>query len=314
MSDKTIGSVTLSASSKLVFDIGEWRGKSFAKVRKFITTQKYQGPTRSGISLNKIMLKKIISTLVPLEKTIPPQEENQFKTISKSDTEYIRIATLPDEESDNLPFVDIREYIDTPKYQGPTKRGMRFRWNLLPDVIICLREQDKVIIENEDKQPSLFGAGAFECEEELQKEEDKSAEALSFELLGEDLKKFPEDFLNGSIDKGSRLELPEEPLQLEQDSAGTYTLKTVLGVFTKVRNPVEANFIIYAQLCGHKEITVPQEMIRIFKTVKSYENYVRNLRSKIVAKILRKSRQDSIANYEADKLLRELGMPKLDEL
>jgi hypothetical protein len=241
MPDINIGTVPLSASSRLAFDVGEWRGKSFAKVRKFITTQRYEGPTKSGLSLNKILIQKIIPALASLEKTIPRREENQFEAIGKSDTEYIRIAIVPDKELDSLPFVDIREYIDTPKYQGPTKRGVRFRWNLLPDVIACLRQQAKVITENEKKQPSLFGDQAFESDKEAQTGENKSVGIRSFDIMSEDPKRFPEDFLNGFIDKGSRLELPEEPLQLEQDGAGAYILKTVLGAFSKVRNPVEGN-------------------------------------------------------------------------
>jgi hypothetical protein len=59
-------------------------------------------------------------------------------------------------KDDNLPAVDIREFVDKPTYQMPTKREVRFRWNLLPDVVACFHEQARVIEENENSEPSLF--------------------------------------------------------------------------------------------------------------------------------------------------------------
>jgi len=312
MSDVTIGTVSLSATSSLVFSVGEWKSRYFAKVRKFITTQRYQGPTKSGFSLNKSLLQELISALSSLEMTIPPQEEREFKTIEKGDTEYICIATLPAENADDLPLVDVREYVDTSSYQGPTKRGIRFRWNLLPEVSACLREQAKVMSENEKRQPSLFETETFETEKELEESAGRSGEKAVRELVGEDPKRFPDNFLDGSAEKGACMELPEERLYLEQDSGGLYLLKTSEGAFSKVRNPAEANFIIYAQLGGHRYVTLPKEMLQVFKTVKAYENYVRGLRSRLVSKILKRACQQSVADYEADKLLHELGMPKLE--
>ena len=66
-------------------------------------------------------------------------------------------------------------------------------------------------------------------------------------------------------------------------------------------------------MVGHKEVTPPKEMINIFKAVKAYENYVRSLRARLFAHLLKKARQDSVANYETDKLLNSLGLPKLEQ-
>ena len=68
---------------------------------------------------------------------------------------------------------------------------------------------------------------------------------------------------------------------------------------------------MYAQLRGHREVLLPKATIDIFKTVKAYENYVRSLRSKLYAKFLKKACQESVANYETDKLFRSLGLPNL---
>ena len=310
--DSTVGTVLLSGSSTLVFSVSQWRGKYWANVRKFIATQKYQGPTKSGLTLNRNLLQELVTTLARLEKTIPPQGESEFKTIAKSDAEHIRIGTLPDEQSGDLPWVDIREFIDTPRYQGPTKRGIRFRWNLLPDVLACFREQAEVIQDNEKSQPTLFGISSLESIGDLNEESQPTGATCIPAFLGEDLKEFPDDFLDSSVEKGACVELPETPLRLEQESTGTYLLRTEDDFFIKVRNPAEANFLIYAQLRGHREVLMPKEMIHIFRTVKAYENYLRILRSKLFAKLLRKAQQESVATYETDKLFRSLGLPKID--
>ena len=197
---------------------------------------------------------------------------------------------MPDEDSGGLPLVDIREFIDTPRYQGPTKRGIRFRWNLLPEVLACLREQAKVIGENEKSEPSLFGLGLIEQGEKPEEKEGSFTAASLAELLGEDLKQFPADFLADSTVKSTRIKLPEALLRLEQDNTGAYVLKTEEGFFAKVRNPAEANFIIYAQLRGHNEVLLPNEMVQTFRTVKAYENLPAQSSFKAVCQIPQESR------------------------
>lgn len=309
MADQVIGEIALQGSSKLIFSVNEWRGRYFASVRKFVFTQKYEGPTKSGLSLSKKSLYALILALTGLEKTLPPQQENEFTRIAKSDTEYIKVRTLPAEEESDLPAVDIREFVDTPTYQGPTKRGIRFRWNLLPEVIACLQEEARVIGEDEKNEPSLFPPEQWEADEEKKEQSEAHQVDLMGQFLDEEPKQFPVDFLNGSVGKSASVKLPDDPLRLEQDSTGAYILKTDEGIFAKVRNPTEANFFLYAQMRGHKQVCPPQEMIHIFRAVKAYENYVRGLRTKLIAKVLKKAQQQSIASYETDKWFREHGLP-----
>ncbi len=183
----------------------------------------------------------------------------------------------------------------------------------MPEVVACLQGQAKVIDEKEKSELSLFGPGAFGPKENSGGKPGPTDTASLFQLLSEDLKKFPDDFLDDVRGKGTRMKLPEEPLRLEQDSAGVHVLKTEDGIFAKVRNPAEGNFILYAQLRGHLEFLLPKEMIEIFKTVKAYENYVRNLRSRLFAKLFKMARQESIADYETDKFFQSLGLPKLEK-
>jgi hypothetical protein len=143
-----------------------------------------------------------------------------------------------------------------------------------------------------------------------EKDEPVAADLLA-ELLGGTLKQFPQDFLEGYASEGAQLNLPDADLFLEQTSVGGYVLKTDEGYYVKVRNPTEANFIIYAQLRGHQQISVPKEMIQVFKTVKGYENYVRTLETRLMSILTKKARQRSVAEYEARKKCREKGLPWL---
>jgi len=309
MPEQTIGEVALGETTKLIFNVSEWKGRQFAGVRKFVSTQKYEGWTKAGLSMNRSLLRAVIDTLVSLEQSLPPKDENEFKRIPKGETEYVKFATIPP-DGDGLPFVDVREFVDKPTYQGPTKRGIRFRWNLLPEVVACLREQAKVIGENERNEPTLFGPGAFAEPEEKETAPVPTANGLA-DLVGEDIKSFPSGFLNGAPGEGTTLELPDTELRLEQDIAGKYHLRTDEDRFCAVRNPAEANFIIYAQMRGHNEVNIPAAMINVFKAVKAYENYARTMRTRLVSKVLKKVGQRSVAEYEARKKMEEVGLPWL---
>lgn len=312
MPDQIIGEVEIGKSTKLIFSISEWHGRQFAGVRKFVVTQRYEGWTKSGLCLPRNLLCAILDSLTALERSLPPKNEHEFKRVPKNNTEYIKITIIPADDK-GLPLVDVREFVEAPSYQGPTKRGVRFKWNLLPDVLACLREQVKVLGENRHSEPSLF-AGTSTIKES---EEPKPAPPVTInenciaDLLGETIKAFPADFLESYSGESKSLSLPETPLKLEQDYLGRFHLYTSEGQFCPVRNPAEANFVIYAQMRGLSEVVIPAVMINVFKAVKAYEKYVRTLQSRLIAKILKKVGQHTVAEYEARKKMSESGLPWL---
>jgi hypothetical protein len=311
MPEQIIGEIALSGSSKLIFSVNEWKGRSFASVRKFVATQRYEGPTKSGLAMNKQLLHELTATLVTLERSLPPKEEHEFKRIPKGDTEYLKVATLPADD-EGLPLVDVREFVDTHRYQGPTKRGFRFRWNLLAEVLACLREQDKIIGEYEKNEVTLFGPDTFEEPQKTAPNEIcVPPENGIADLIGEEIKLFPSGFLSSIPNKVNTISLPDAPLRLEQDNAGNYYLRTDEEQFCVVRNPAEANFIIYAQMRGLSKVTVPEPMINVFKAVKAYENYARTVQTRLISKIIKKVGQRSVAEYEARKKMSEVGLPWL---
>jgi hypothetical protein len=311
MPEQIIGEIALSGSSKLIFSVSEWKGRSFASVRKFVATQRYEGPTNSGLVMNKQLLHELIVTIATLERSLPSNEEHEFKRIPKGDTEYLKIGTLPADD-EGLPLVDVREFVDRLRYQGPTKRGFRFRWNLLAEVLACLREQAKIIGEYEKNEVTLFGPDTFEePQKTVPNETCVKRENSIADLIGEEIKLFPNAFLGSTSGKGTPISLPDCPLRLEQDNTGNYYLRTDEEQFCVVRNPAEANFMIYAQMRGLSKVTVPEPMINVFKAVKAYENYARAVQTKLIAKVMKKVGQRSIAEYEARKKMDEAGLPWL---
>jgi hypothetical protein len=52
--------------------------------------------------------------------------------------------------------VDIREYLDTPNYSGPTKKGVRFGWEKLPEVVTLIETQAKRLGAHSKSQPALL--------------------------------------------------------------------------------------------------------------------------------------------------------------
>jgi hypothetical protein len=170
-----------------------------------------------------------------------------------------------------------------------------------------------MIDESEKNESSLFDVSAYETQVDLEEKDEPASGDLLAELSGGALKQFPQDFSEGHATGGAQLKLPDADLYLEQTNVGGYILKTDEGDFFKVRNPTEANFIIYAQMRGHQQISLPKEMIHVFKTVKGYENYVRGLEGRLMNSLTKKAKQRSVAEYEAKKRCQEHGLPWLLE-
>ena len=96
MSDngKTVGSVELNASAKLVFSIGQWKGRAFAQARKFVVTNRYQGPTPSGFSMNGAIASAIVTELRKLQTNGPPIGNDTCAVIAKNRSTKIRLGIV----------------------------------------------------------------------------------------------------------------------------------------------------------------------------------------------------------------------------
>jgi DNA polymerase III delta prime subunit len=111
----------------------------------------------------------------------------------------------------------------------------------------------------------------------------------------------------------SELELPTEPLRAVQLPDGKQVIRSDLGFTHTVRNQTESNFLLYAQLRGHTRVSVPKKMLDVFRAVKAYENYLRELRRSLLTAYERKSGHRPIAEHRAREVFRLLGLPWISE-
>ena len=72
------------------------------------------------------------------------------------DRRYIVFSLV---DSDRGIHVDIREYLNTPKYEGPTKRGIKIKPELMEKIVDCLNKVDAVLRGYGDSYGSGEGQG-----------------------------------------------------------------------------------------------------------------------------------------------------------
>lgn len=128
-----IGAIKLSSSSEIVFYVDTYQGKRYANIRKFITTQKYIGPTKSGIKLTKQQLESIQKVLLCLSNSSEMAQDEELLSIPLGENICLSIRISFYNGSFGL---DIRQYISTEKYKGPTKKGVRFPLDCIEQVCI----------------------------------------------------------------------------------------------------------------------------------------------------------------------------------
>jgi hypothetical protein len=319
LADTEIGQISLHLAAKLVFTMSHWKGRGYAHVRKFVSTSNYSGPTKSGLAMPGEVLVEVIEALRRLQAEVPGKEERKFARVPKSEGKEIFISIVPPDDLHSLPYVDVREYFDTPEYKGPTKKGFRFSWDKLSEIISLLLTQAQRLgayEKGEDlpfpKQLPIFPERKPQWVEDLeagQKPNPAFTDMILAELLPDGPKDFPGDFLVEYKGKASPVKLPNEPIEVVQQSGGTYIIRSNFGFCHCVRNACEGNFILYASLRGHRVVHMPQEMITVFKAVKGYENYLRELRRTLLQAYERKSGHRPTAEYQAKQVFRKYGLP-----
>jgi hypothetical protein len=102
----------------------------------------------------------VTEALVRLCGEIPGAMAAEYARVAKRGEVKIVISLVPPDDLKSLPSVDIREHVATPQYTGPTKKGVRFAWDKLPEVIGLLKTQAEKMGAEESRQPSLFADAA----------------------------------------------------------------------------------------------------------------------------------------------------------
>ncbi len=313
MPDREIGFIELAGTTRIVFSVNVWKGQSRTSIRKFVATEKYAGPTKSGMSLSGALLMELLAAVRKLQATLPAHGETLLGAVGKTKEWEIRITLIPPDAESSLPSLDIREFVDTPHYSGPTKAGVRFPWDKLRQFAGLLEILAQDLGAAAKAEDTLFPEVQPDWVKEAT-DKDKTGPEHQPAVHGFDaatLKDFPRDFLpNGTID-AAQLNLPEDSLSIVQDHDGRYFVASDSGFHQMVRNEVEGKFLLYAHHRGHRDLTLPKEMFKVFSTVAGYEKYCRELRQKLVRTLEARSRNHQLAELIARQTFEAHGLPAL---
>ncbi|MCM8768082.1 MAG: winged helix-turn-helix domain-containing protein [Candidatus Omnitrophica bacterium] len=139
-----------------------------------------------------------------------------------------------------------------------------------------------------------------------QEQSDLVSQAIN-ELLADGIKKFPEDFLDCKETRFQEITVPGTILQLDRYYKDT--IVSPKGYFRyKAKNPSEALYILYSNHLGQKTIKIPADNLIVFKTVKSYEKYIRNLQSKLFEKFLELTSDETKSEVLTNNALEKLDL------
>lgn len=307
-----IGEISLHAAARLVFSIGRWQGRELAHIRKFLSTGRYDGPTKSGLAMSKDILLQVIEKLKRLQAEVPVIGDREFARIAKTGAKEISIRIVPPEDLSALPGVDVREFWDTSSYTGPTKKGVRFSWDKLPEVIGLMQIQARRLGEKDKKQPTLFTATKprrILRGEESNLTDDAPPDSVIAKVFPGGPKKFPHDFLSGREGKLTQIHLPPDPLEVFSTADGKFEVRSAGGFRHAVRNPVEGNYLCYAGLRGERVVQVPLEMFQVFQVVTAYKKYLREQGQALVQEYEHKCGHRPLAQHQAREAFRKMGLP-----
>jgi len=144
---KNIGSLTLEDNSEIRFSIDAYRGYKYASIRKYLKSDAYSGPTKSGITMTSDIVKGINSVLKDLPNKVEDIEEKELGKFAKRPGLSVVLRTSAFRGKKGL---DIRQWQEDDAYKGWTKKGIRLPLEKITEVkdmfermVIALQEQEK---------------------------------------------------------------------------------------------------------------------------------------------------------------------------
>jgi len=139
-----VGKVELNDSSQCVFYVEEFRGKKFGSIRKFVESEAYSGPTKSGVVLNTDGIDELVALLGGLLKQTGKLQDKEVGKVQVQDGKFIAVNITTYREEQGL---DIREYVDTEDYSGPTKKGIRLPVDAVKDAVGYLKTMKEKLVK-----------------------------------------------------------------------------------------------------------------------------------------------------------------------
>jgi hypothetical protein len=310
MADREIGYIELTATTRITFAVGSWKGQARGTIRKFVSTEKYSGPTKSGMSLDGATLAQLLTAVRTLQATVPTKNQSQHLSVGKTRDWEIRVTIIAPDEESALPAVDIREYVENPppRYSGPTKSGVRFSWNKLKQFIQLTETLVQHLGATASSETSLFPdlqpTWISEAKQTLTPQKPSTST-----LDPSTLKQFPDAFLAEASLDVECITLPPERLKIVQDRSGLYFVTDHAEFRRQVRNEVEGKFFLYAQQRGILDLRLPKEMFKVFSAVAGYEKYCRELRQKLLRELEARSGNRTLADHVTRETFETHGLP-----
>lgn len=135
------------------------------------------------------------------------------------------------------------------------------------------------------------------------------------EVLPDGVKRFPEDFWDISIKRGSfkEIHLPVEPLKFSQPFFEEVEISTENGFSHKTKNPAEVKYIKYTRSQNILEVKIPQQPINVLRTVTAYERYIRDLKNKLFESLYNRTHDQKLSHSLVQSSLEELKIPEIEE-
>ncbi len=134
-----VSTLPLDDTRELLFFAHTFRKRRLGAVRIFVDSPKYAGPTKAGVDMTLEELTALRKILAPVAddldsgSLIPPLELGRVPTDTPS-TEWV-VQVLVDEKKPELFRVDVRKYVNSERFTGWTKKGIRLDVDLLDDLV-----------------------------------------------------------------------------------------------------------------------------------------------------------------------------------
>lgn len=294
-----VGTIPLGKNRELHFLVTSFRGKLITHIREYLKTPGYTGYTRRGIVFNTNTLESIINMLNGLPSTQNINYEQEIGKISKNSITDIVVRLIKQKE---IYYLDIREHIRSDNYEGWTKKGVRIPLKAYDEIKAFIHSCHDAIrgkLNKHVQRDPIIMVGST----------DSSLE----ELLGDKLLNFPGDFIEAAAQHElTEICLPKEPLKLGIFRKGVQYVVDDADFVLKLRNEVEAKYVIYAQLRGATSVNIPQKMFAIFRAVKKYEKYAREIKKKLIDLYKAQNHSYIVAKNKARLNFQKAGIPWLE--
>jgi len=299
-----IGTISLDNYTELHFIVSYFRKNYFANVRQFLKTPRYTGYSKKGIVFKLATLESFINILDNFSPHQNIDFEQEIGKISKNNITDIIIRLVKGQKDSYV--LDIREYLKSDRYEGWTKKGIRIPLEYFDDAKVYFYAcRDELIKVSNKVMPTKL----VHTNQKLISDSTEVLEILGGKLLG-----FPENFIELANSKQlEKVTLPKGTLKLGAFKEGVQYVVSEDDFMLELRNEIEAKYIIYAHLRGATSVSIPADMFVIFKAVKEYEKYVRDIQKKLIEVYKVQYSNYLVIKHKVRLELEKLGLPWLEE-